>query len=251
MPNRILRDWTDSLAFVDLSPKAERFFVRLIMKADDFGRFHGDERLLKAALFPLLSDVRTAEVRQWRDECNTAELTALYQDERGRQFIQINNFGQRTRSRESKFPSPDGHMTVTCQTDDSDMRADDSNSRTIVSNSRTNDRNMRSSDSNCPPYTETDTETDTLVGTQKPKKNKARGTIDELKQFCVEQGLPETDGEYLFDHWEGNGWKNGNSPIKDWKATVRAWKRAGHLPKTQQATQQTMDGRLAAYGLDS
>jgi len=117
MPTRILRDWTDSLPLADLSPEGERFFVRLIMKADDYGRFHGDERLLKAALFPLLADVRLQAVRKWRDECTTAGLLALYQDRRGREFIEIANFNQRTRAKDSKFPNPgecetiDGHLS--------------------------------------------------------------------------------------------------------------------------------------------
>lgn len=105
MPSRILRDWTDSLALAELSPEAERFFVRLIMKADDYGRFHGDERLLKSALFPLLADVRLSAVRSWRDECAAARLLAPYQDERGRVFLEIVNFGQQRRAK-SKFPEP-------------------------------------------------------------------------------------------------------------------------------------------------
>lgn len=106
MPVRLLRDWTDSIAVSQLSAEAERFFVRLIMKADDFGRFHGDERLLKAALFPLLPDARLQAVRHWRDECTTAKLLALYQDERGREFVEIANFKQATRAKASKFPEP-------------------------------------------------------------------------------------------------------------------------------------------------
>lgn len=114
MPTRILRDWTDSLRVAELSADAERFFIRLIMKADDFGRFHGDERLLKAALFPLLPDIRLTAVRHWCDECVTADLLALYQDGRGRKFLEINGFNQRTRAKSSKFPPPDGHMPVEC-----------------------------------------------------------------------------------------------------------------------------------------
>jgi len=41
MPNRILRDWTDSDRVNSLSAEAERLFIRLIMKADDYGRYLG------------------------------------------------------------------------------------------------------------------------------------------------------------------------------------------------------------------
>ena len=58
MPSRILRDWTDSLRFDGLSAEAERLFTRLIMKADDYGRFHADPRLLRAGCFPLSENLR-------------------------------------------------------------------------------------------------------------------------------------------------------------------------------------------------
>lgn len=55
-------------------------------------------------------------------------------------------------------------------------------------------------------------------------------TLDEAKAFALELGQPASDGEACFYKWEGNGWKNGTSPIKDWKATMRSWKAAGYLP---------------------
>jgi hypothetical protein len=57
-----------------------------------------------------------------------------------------------------------------------------------------------------------------------------RCTEDEVKSFCVELGLPPSDGEYLFNHWEAYEWRNGSHDIKNWKAVVRAWKAAGYLP---------------------
>ena len=55
-------------------------------------------------------------------------------------------------------------------------------------------------------------------------------TLDEAKAFALELGQPASDGEACFYKWEGNGWKNGTSPIKDWKATMRSWKASGYLP---------------------
>lgn len=61
-------------------------------------------------------------------------------------------------------------------------------------------------------------------------ESKSKGTIEELKAFCVEIGLPASDGEILWDKWTGSGWKNGSAPIKDWQATIRSWQRQGYLP---------------------
>jgi len=59
---------------------------------------------------------------------------------------------------------------------------------------------------------------------------KSRGTEDEFRGYAVQIGLKAEDGSYLIDHLKENGWKRGNAPIKDWKATMRKWKAAKWLP---------------------
>jgi hypothetical protein len=66
--------------------------------------------------------------------------------------------------------------------------------------------------------------------------NKARGTLEELKAFAVELGMPASDGESMFHHWESNGWRNGSSPSKDWQAGMRKWKSQGWLPSQKNPT---------------
>lgn len=115
MPNRMLRDWTASDKVNSLTVHAERFFVRLIMKADDHGCYYGDPKKLKAFLFPLLDDVRETDLLRWAAECEKAGLVALYEVE-SKRYIQINEFGQRLRQQVSKFPMPAacGHLTDGC-----------------------------------------------------------------------------------------------------------------------------------------
>ena len=59
---------------------------------------------------------------------------------------------------------------------------------------------------------------------------KTRGTIEELKAYAVKIGLPESDGESMFDHWEANGWKNGANAVKNYEAGMRKWKSQGWMP---------------------
>jgi hypothetical protein len=98
-----------------------------------------------------------------------------------------------------------------------------------------------------------DMDTDKDLSTKaSTKKKKEKPSIDEVRAFCKELGLPESDGDATFWKWEGNGWINGNKPIKDWKATIRSWKSAGHLPiqksnnrftqQNQPSTHQTRSG---------
>lgn len=107
MANRMIRDWTDSERVDKLSCSAEVLFTRLLMKADDFGRYHADARLLKAALFPLRDDLKPSDLIPLLKEIIDAELAISYQNG-GREYVEIINFGQRLRVQKSKFPAPEG-----------------------------------------------------------------------------------------------------------------------------------------------
>lgn len=74
---------------------------------------------------------------------------------------------------------------------------------------------------------------------EKSNINKHRATLDDAKAFAASIELPESDGESCFHKWEGNGWTNNGKPIKDWKATIRAWKAQGFLPSQKAAPAKT------------
>lgn len=122
MPNRILRDWTDSEKVNALSVNAERFFVRLIMKVDDFGRLCANVKLLRPSMYPLLLEsVREADLQRWIAECEKSGLIRLYTAS-GKQYLEIADFRQRTRADFSKCPDPDvGQVTDTGPSPDSQM----------------------------------------------------------------------------------------------------------------------------------
>lgn len=112
----MLRDWTDSEKVELLSFQAEVFFVRLIMKVDDFGCYRANEKLLKSKLFPLRDNIRDTDILRWVDECQKAGLIAVY-EESGKRYLIIKDFKQRKRQMESKHPMPknDGQLSDTCQ----------------------------------------------------------------------------------------------------------------------------------------
>lgn len=113
MPNRMLRDWTDSERVNQLTVHGERFFVRLIMKVDDYGCFHADARLLKASLFPLqLDSIREADLLRWTTECHKAGLIVLYESN-SKKYLQIVDFKQRLDKSNPKFPLPTSGKPLT------------------------------------------------------------------------------------------------------------------------------------------
>lgn len=104
MPNRVLRDWTASDKVDQLSQGAEVLFTRLIMKADDYGLYYGNPKLINSALFPL-KEYDNTQVLKWVNECCKAGLVHKYSVE-GKDYIQILGFDQRLRLMKSKFPDP-------------------------------------------------------------------------------------------------------------------------------------------------
>lgn len=121
MPTRSIRDYTDSDRVNQLSWQAEVFFVRLMLKADDFGRFHANPKLLKSALFPhRVDEIKDQQVVDWTNQCLKADLIVCYTFD-NKNYLYIKNYNQRLRLMKSKFPEPsdkcptnDGHMTVIC-----------------------------------------------------------------------------------------------------------------------------------------
>lgn len=124
MPNRIIREgWLESEPINTLGPAEEVFFLRLCLRADDFGRYHGNPTLLRSNLFPLRDDLRNTDIPRWLAACEKAGLIRCY-EVAGKRYLEIQKFDQRTRARVSKFPAPpgwkppdDGQMSDTCQTD--------------------------------------------------------------------------------------------------------------------------------------
>lgn len=104
MPNRVLRDWTTSEAIDQLSPGAEVFFTRLIMKADDYGNYTANSKLLNAALFPLRK-YPLSKIEAWIIECIACGAVKPYNVD-GKAFLNIPNFGQRLRTMTGKYPLP-------------------------------------------------------------------------------------------------------------------------------------------------
>lgn len=118
MPNRILREGLLESEAIDLlDAEAERFFVRLMLRADDFGRYHANPAMLANMLFPLRRDIEPKMVENWLNQCQRAKLLRVYQVD-GRCCLEIAKFGGKPRALQSKFPQP----PAVCE----QMRADDS-----------------------------------------------------------------------------------------------------------------------------
>lgn len=108
MPNRIVREGILS------SPKVNRlgwgeevFYRRLLSVVDDFGRFHADTGMLRAACYPrLLNKVSDSDVGKWLTACVEAALVRVYPAQDGERYLEVLKFEQQIRAKKSKFPEP-------------------------------------------------------------------------------------------------------------------------------------------------
>ena len=111
MPNRILREGIlTSEAVNSLNWAEEVFYRRLHSVVDDFGRYYAAPKLLRAACYPLHIDkVSDSDIGKWLTACVTAALVRVYPAPDGKRYLEVLNFKQQVRAKESKFPQmPDG-----------------------------------------------------------------------------------------------------------------------------------------------
>ena len=60
----------------------------------------------------------------------------------------------------------------------------------------------------------------------KQVKRFSKPTVEEVAAYCKERNN-NVDPQRFWDFYEAKGWKIGKSPMKDWKACVRTWKKDG------------------------
>lgn len=202
MPNRILRDWTDSEAVESLPWQSEVFFTRLIMKVDDFGRFSANPKLLRSLLFPIRDGVRDSDISRDLSACEKAGLIAVYESE-GKHYLQIVKFGNTPRAKTSKFPSFANNL-----------QASASKCLQMLANAPVT-------------VTVTGTEygTETECGTG-GERTRASGfpTVVEAVGFAEGQNLPTDQVENWHSNREAQGWVRGNGiAITNWQADLRTW----------------------------
>lgn len=95
-------------------------FWRLIVNADDFGRFDGRLSILKSALFPLESVTEKA-IDDGLKGLSTIGIVDLYEVD-GKPYLRLINWltYQQKRAKDSKYPSPcvdnnvDKHLVINC-----------------------------------------------------------------------------------------------------------------------------------------
>ena len=212
MPTRIVREGIITSEPVNsLSPEAEIFYRRLMSVADDYGRYYSHPALLCGACYPLQLDrITDKNVSKSLAECMAVKLIWTYGDGK---YLQVVKFNQQTRSK-SKFPEP---------TEEELLINSESNGNQMITGSNKG----RAAPNTTPPSV----------------KERA-SSLEEIEEYILSLGLPESDGQWIWDKWNGCGWKNNGESIKDWKSTIRSWKHNGYMA-SQKLRGQTNGNRFS------
>lgn len=206
MPNRIIKETictSEDIAM--LSQGAEILFYRLIVKADDFGAYYGNENIVKSTCFPLKSDeINCNHVKEWLSELVKAGLIYHYIADDGRKYIQFVKWDkhQQIRAKKRKFPQ----FEISCNQ--------------LISYDGNCSRNPIQSN---PIHSESNSEEKKAAKPPRSPEFKPP-TVEEVAAYCQERqnGI---DPQTFVDFYSASGWKRGNTKIKDWKACVRTWER--------------------------
>jgi len=180
MPNRILyASLLDSEKVNQLSPDAFELYIRLLLVADDFGRYSGSPIKIARTCWPSREDMTSKTVDPLLRKLAKVGLVVQYMAN-GDPILQLTNWNQRTRANDSKYPPPDdrpqdndSQMTVTCQSNDG------------------------------PPLTETETETETYIGDGDVYKHRAASSSPPIVNLPLIDGTDYPVDQEQVDKWQG------------------------------------------------
>lgn len=217
MPNRIIREgWLDSERVNQLDAKGESFFLRLCLRADDFGRFTANPQLLKSSLFPLRDDARNADMTRQLAACEKAGLLRCYSVENKR-YLEIVDFRQQRRAVASKFPDPpDGVQT----TSERVARAQHKRSTCVADAQHMHTKAESYSESNA----KAESESGAPAGAGTPSVEIPPVSLETLMANSAQLGIPPETARLWWLDMDGAGWLDAKSrPIRNWQSALKGW----------------------------
>ena len=148
MPSRIIKQSIcTSESMASLSWFEQNLFIRLIVSADDYGRYDGRPAIIKGSLFPL-EDVTEKAIRAALQTLSTSGMVKLY-TVGGRSTLELVNWRKHNvpRAKESKYPAPPDvfeHLQTSAN------KCNQTNADAPVIRNSYSDFEIRNSDANTP-----------------------------------------------------------------------------------------------------
>lgn len=192
MPNRFLKESICTSETLErLTAEEERFFYRLLVQCDDYGRFDGRSSVIMGRCFPLKLEsgtIHVSDIERWLSALSHAGLVTLY-TVNGVRYLQVSTWEkhQQVRAIRSKFPDPmegeiAGTRLITTDSKSNQEKSSDSTGEQMSPYSYSNNdiRNTNTSIENNVGSSEPTTETST------PKSSKTEEYTEEFLAFWDE-----------------------------------------------------------------
>lgn len=221
MPNRIIKESIcRSDQINDLTAFEEVLFYRLMVCADDYGRFDGRIAIIKNTLFPLKDGIRADQIEKAINTLSSVELVERY-EVAGKPFVRLTGWDrhQSIRAKKSKYPSPVEASESNAQAHESICKQMQANVPVIQSNPNPNP--------NPNPNARVE---------RASKQSFSAPSPEMVRDYCNQMGITGVDPQAFVDYYDSKDWMVGRSPMTDWHAAVRKWSSnefGKFLPKTR------------------
>ena len=206
MPNRIIKESIRTSKSVNALTDFEfRVWLYLITYVDDYGRGSADAELLKGIVFTRRKGITETQIQKVLVDLANKGMIQIYEKDEEPYFCFPNwDKHQSVRAKVSKYPAPDNNM----------------NAIEIIGNQLITDAPEN------PIQSESESNANANTARKRATRTKfVKPTVEEVAAYCAERknGI---DPQYFVDYYERNGWVVGkNTPMKDFKATIRTWER--------------------------
>lgn len=113
MPNRTVREgFLDSEGINNLTESAECFYHRLLLAADDAGRYDGRPDVIRSKLYPVASrKVSVQDIDKAIRECVGQSLLLTY-EYLGKPLLQVTKWARCSNSMNSRYPDRNGQFRI-------------------------------------------------------------------------------------------------------------------------------------------
>ena len=213
----------ESRSFSRLSDFAKLIFIGLFSQADDEGYGNASPGYIRSKLFPNDEERRLTDIKKALSEIALGMSINFY-EVNGDNFYHLTHWSEWQkvdRPTKSRIPKDPNHPLVRGKGGDIPFRE-------VLDEPSTNAQRIldEPSPTNRIEQNRIEKNRKEIVYARACARTHifSKPTIDEIQDYCTERNN-RVDSQAFFDFYESKGWRVGNQPMKDWKASVRTWER--------------------------
>ena len=247
MPCRYIREEYLTSEHVDmLDVHAERFYFRLFLVVDDFGRFDANAKILRSKCYPLKDDIRTADISRWLAACEKAGLILLY-TAAGKQYLSVNRFSQtraNCRSSKSKYPDPPNDVCG-LQAPANNLQASANNLKASAAENENENENENESERDARPREDSPEKNISGSVEVMPYPRMTQDGIRVVKQNAEAIGysMSDEDAENFIAFYESTGWTRNGQKIRRWPSLLVKWRNVARNDAKEKGGKKNADCR--------